>query len=132
MKRAGAVLTLLLVLLCAREVPSADSCVEYAKSELEGKYPRAFGAGATVRGPISVLAIERDERTKIAACSHCPQKPFGYMHAKWEKFKNQIRPGDCIVFFRSDQASWKALAGVEGYVLMRGKKLILEILTRIS
>jgi hypothetical protein len=76
--------------------------------------------------------IEQKQRARNAARSDCPQKPFAYMHTEWQKFKSQLRRGDCIVFFRSNPASWNVLAGVEGYALIRGKKLVLEMLTSMN
>jgi hypothetical protein len=107
----------------------AESCVAYAAAELSVRYPGAFGPGAVVQRPESVRTIEQRERKRIAACTDCPQKPFGYMHADCQRFKSQLRKGDCIVFFHSDRASWKGLAGVKGYALIRRKTLVLEMLT---
>lgn len=101
----------------------------YAKAELEAKYPGAFGSEAVVRGPESVRTIEQREKANMAACADCPQKPFGYNHANWQEFKSQLRKGDCIVFFHSNRASWERLAGVKGYALIRGKRLLFEVVT---
>jgi len=106
--------------------------VDDARVELEAKYLHAFGDGAIIQGPESISAIERTSLVKMAACSYCPQKAFGYMNAEWMKFKDAMRTGDCVVFFRSDRTSWNELKGVEGYGLMRKGKLIVELIVSVS
>jgi len=50
--------------------------------------------------------------------------PFGYMNRFWKDFKRQIKPGDSLVFFRSDRQSWNGLYGREGYALVRRGKVV--------
>ncbi len=114
------------VALSVGSVSRAEDCVRFAKAELE------LDTDAIVGGPMNIAAVEEKSLAEIAACSHCPQKPFGYLNAKWEEFKSEMRPGDCVVFFRSGRTSWNQLMGVEGYALMRGEKLVRKMITGVS
>jgi hypothetical protein len=123
---------LLAVTYAGHMVANAGTCVNDAKAALDAWSPKAFGPEATVKGPMSIETIEREAFSSIARCADCPRKPFGYQHAEWEQFKSLIRMGDCIVFFRSNPASWPALYGVEGYALIRGGKVSRTLLTLVS
>jgi hypothetical protein len=103
--------------LPAVQAHASETCVKDARAALDAQWLVAFGPEATVQGPKSIETIEREARGEIAKCSHCPQKPFGYQHSEWEQFKRVIRAGDCVVFFRSNPASWNGLFGREGYAL---------------
>lgn len=111
---------------------ASETCVEDARAALDAWSPKAFGPQATVQGPKRHETIEREALAEIARCRDCPQKPFGYQQAEWEQFKRLIREGDCVVFFRSNPASWNGLYGVEGYALIKNRKVVRIILTLMS
>jgi len=113
-------------------VAGAHGCVNDAKAALDAWSPKAFGPQATVKGPMSIVTIEREALTTIARCVDCPREPFGYQHAEWEQFKSLIKAGDCVVFFRSNPASWQGLYGVEGYALIRAGKVSRTLVTLVS
>ena len=111
---------------------ASETCVEDAKAALHAWSPKAFGPQATVQGPKRPEAIEREVLAEIAKCRDCPQKPFGHQHAEWEQFKRLIREGDCLVFFRSNPASWHGLYGIEGYALIKNRTVVRMILTLMN
>jgi hypothetical protein len=109
-----------------------ETCLVDARAALDRWSPKAFGDQATVRGPLSIAAIEQEALASSATCIDCPQKPFGYQHSEWQQFKSSIRDGDCIVFFHSNPASWRGLYGSEGYALIRNGSVYRTILTRMN
>jgi len=48
-----------------------------------------------------------------------PEVPFGHVHADWQQFLAQAQRGDTLWHFRSPPQTWQALAGREGYALVR-------------
>lgn len=58
--------------------------------------------------------------------------PFGFIFDEWVQFKNKIRVGDMLWFFRSDQSSWNALAGREGYAIVRNNMIIDIFVTKMN
>lgn len=125
-----------ILLLCgaltAVRAHASDSCVSDAYAALDSQWHTAFGPDAKVEGPGNIETIERKALAEIAKCTHCPQKPFGYQYAQWEQFKRLIQPGDCVVFFRSNPASWKSLSGREGYALIRNGQIVQTLITLMS
>ena len=132
--RIAVVLAGLLVIgLCsAARAQAPRACVKDARAALDALWLAAFGPDATVEGPKTVQEIEREALAEIAKCAHCPQKPFGYQHAEWEQFKRLMRADDCVVFFRSNAASWQGLFGREGYALVRNGRVVQWLLTSLS
>jgi hypothetical protein len=131
------VVLLSLVLLAAASVDAeaaiaSGSCVSDARAALDEDWLAAFGPEATVQGPKSIETIEREELASIERCSQCPQPPFGYQHPEWQEFKGLVRPGDCIVFFRTNPQSWSHGYGSEGYVLVREGRIVRFLLTKIQ
>jgi hypothetical protein len=86
--------------------------------------PNLFGAGSVIRGPLGVTSVEQEGRKAVNDCGHCPQVPFGHMNRYWQDFKRQLKPGDLLVFFRSDTRSWNGLYGREGYAIIRKGKVV--------
>jgi hypothetical protein len=76
--------------------------------------------------------IEGLSRMEISKSPDVPQVPFGYMNEKWQAFKMKYNKGDCLVHFTTSEAAWKRLAGLEGYAILRGKKVIDVFVVRIN
>lgn len=112
--------------------PSAEECVTSARTALEKKYTRTFGPDSTVTGPISIQEAEAEGLRAIKDCSHCPQKPFGYVNHEWLGFVREVTPLDCVVFFRNDPAAWKQLLGAQGYAIIRAGKVHKIFITLVS
>ena len=108
---------LLAGVLSAALAHASESCVRDARAALDAQW---------------LTAIEQEALAEIAKCSHCPQKPFGYQHAEWEQFRHLVRIGDCVVFFRSNPASWQGLFGREGYALVRTGRIVRWLVTVMS
>ena len=51
-------------------------------------------------------------------------RPLDLVPTEWERLKAKMLPGDEIWYFSSDPESWRALAGREGYALVRAGKVI--------
>ena len=59
-------------------------------------------------------------------------KPFGDDNDRWEALKAKIHPGDELWTFCTSKASWAALAGRAGIVLLRDGKVVDKIITMMS
>ena len=120
-----------LVALPDVQAHASEMCVEDARAALEAKLPPgAFGPEAIVTGPKTIETIEQEEFATIVTsnCFDCPAEPFGHQYPEWQRFKALVRPGDCIMFFRSNPYSWDHGFGSEGYVLVRQGRIV-EVLT---
>jgi hypothetical protein len=111
------------VAIVATSAQPTDREAEF-RVALSAWMPRLFGIGSRIRGPLDIATVEREAIEAVSECSTCPQVPFGYMNHFWEKFKREIRPGDSLVFFRSDQQSWKGGYGRDGYAIIRNGKVV--------
>ncbi len=119
----------------------ADPNVPYSDEQVEaiiGKYI-GFGWSFEVRGPLSVIEVEQEALLDILcgiATYHdmksIPRLPFGYINRAWEGFKSEVRAGDLIYYFISDEQSWQALCGTEGYALIRNAEVVAMIVTKLS
>ena len=121
-----------LIALPDAQAQASETCVKEARAALEVDSPAAFGPEAIVEGPKTIATVEREELANIAKCSHCHQTPFGYQYPEWEQFKRLIRPGDCLMFFRSNPYSWAHAFGSEGYVLVREGRIVEILATKIQ
>ena len=73
------------------------------------------------------LAVAIYRGTGGRAWCQCPKVPFGCAHEYWEDMKRMLRPGDALVFFRTDTRSW----GDEGYAIVRRGRVIKVLPTTI-
>ncbi|MEM1081668.1 MAG: hypothetical protein AAGH65_08820, partial [Pseudomonadota bacterium] len=78
-----------------------------------------FDVGVEFEGPLSVEAVEERQMVEVDEGGEIKLLPFGRINSEWEAFKSQIASEDCIFFFRTDEATWQALHGREGYLLVR-------------
>lgn len=111
---------------------ASETCVSDARAALEVDSPGAFGPEAIVQGPKTIETIEREEFATKALCPDCPEKPFGHQYPEWEEFKRLVRPGDCLMFFRSNPHSWDSGFGSEGYVLVRAGRIVRDLATKVQ
>src|SRR5437588_5025256 len=103
------VVAIVAITFIAGAISDADQRQDQLRAALRGWRPDLFGAGSVVRGSLDVAAVEREGLDAVQSCHHCPQVPFGYMNRFWKEFKREIKPGDSLVFFRSDRKSWSGL-----------------------
>jgi hypothetical protein len=82
--------------------------------------------GYTVRGPLSVEQVEKEEMFRIPETGQ--SVPFGYAHEHWVALKAAVRPGDAIYFVSRTQDRFYK----DGHVLVRGGCVIRFILGSIS
>jgi len=91
-----------------------------------------FDEPVEVFGPFSVEEVEQRQMVEIVVDGDRKMVPFGYINESWQDLKAQMLPGDCLFFYRSDDASWEALHGREGYILFRDNAPVDAILTKVS
>jgi hypothetical protein len=61
--------------------------------------------------------------------------PHDLLDEQWLLFKDQMKTGDELWYFRTPPKTWTEyfpLCGMEGYALVRGDKVVAEMLTAIS
>jgi hypothetical protein len=91
-----------------------------------------------VRGPLTVADIEQRELQFILdliaelGIPDWTRVPFRGLEEDWLGFKKQMRAGDLIYYFTTDDIDWRLLTGAEGYVLIREGKVVDMIVTGIS
>jgi hypothetical protein len=100
------------------------------RDAIRASSPEFCGGDMVVRGPLSIRALEEEGLRAVRACAHCPQVPFGSMARKWQKFKQQIRPGDAVVFFHCETKNQRGL--LEGYAIIRDGKVWKTFIAAIS
>jgi hypothetical protein len=119
----------------------AEPNVPYSEEEVTSIIEEFIGLGRSVevRGPLSMAEVEREALVDILCgiaeyhdMRSIPRLPFGYINGAWEELKGEVGPGDFIYFFTSDQESWQALYGIEGYALIRDGEVIGVIVTAMS
>ena len=64
--------------------------------------------------------------------SYFNQSPGSAISSNWEQFKLNLLDGDELWLFRSRPETWAALAGAEGYVIIRLGKPFKAIITKLN
>lgn len=106
--------------------------VDDVKAALARDNPTLSGEGAVITGPHSIEQIEKESLKRMAESKDAPQVPFGFDNARWLKFKALYKEGDIILFFTTNNQTWYDLAGREGYMLIRDKRVIRTYITRMN
>jgi hypothetical protein len=109
----------LLVASPTTQAHGPETCVKDARAALKAESPRAFGTEAIVEGPKTIEMVEREQFAGIA-------------DLEWEEFKRHVRPGDCIIFFRTSPYSWAMSFGSEGYVLVLEGQIVRYLATKFQ
>jgi hypothetical protein len=78
--------------------------------------------------------VEKAEKDHLVTDRRLGSKPvpFGFINARWEKFKAGIRTVDEIWEFESSGESWDKLAGRAGLCIVREGRIIDAIITRMN
>jgi hypothetical protein len=78
--------------------------------------------------------VEKAEKAHLVTDRQLGQKPvpFGFINARWEKFKAGIRIGDELWEFESPGESWVDLSGRAGLCIVRKGRIIDAIITRMN
>jgi hypothetical protein len=89
-----------------------------------------------VRGPLSILDVEQREVLRnldlIAAGIPQLRVPFWAFCDEWRHLVSQIKGGDLIYHFTTDDIDWGLLGGREGYVLIRKGEVVEMIITALN
>ena len=102
-----------------------DPNAPYSKSEIVAAVEAYMDPWYTidVRGPLTVLDVEQRELQfdLETACMFDREVDRNWFTCwdGWLNFKDEIRSGDLMYYFISDEFSWACLCGCEGYVLIR-------------
>ena len=78
--------------------------------------------------------VEKAEQANLVIDRRLGTKPvpFGFINARWEKFKAGIRIEDELWEFESSGESWEKLAGRAGFCIVREGRIIDAIITRMN
>jgi hypothetical protein len=108
--------------LCRENSPSAPATNQVLKDVI----PKGWLKQKTT--------IEKAEQAHMVTNKRLGPKPvpFGFINARWEKFKAGIRPGDELWEFASPDKSWEHLAGRAGLCIVRQGRIIDAIITRMN
>jgi hypothetical protein len=90
-----------------------------------------------VRGPLSMMDVEQrelqlilDDIVKFRSADWI-RLPF-YGWEEWSGFKEQMRTGDLLYYFITDEIDWSLLGGREGYVLIREDAIAAMFITGLN
>jgi hypothetical protein len=147
MKNAVVCLAAMLMCACCREMDDSNSqnsgnavrTNDKVNRLLKEHYP-SFSYTFQARGPLSVaefeqeLIREHDESNRIRERMNDPTVGFAdsEIGRDYVRFKSKYRQGDELYFFESDLRSWTDRRGMQGYVLIRGDRLVDGIVTVIN
>jgi hypothetical protein len=81
-----------------------------------------------IRGPLTVEEVEKE---LIVECVEGVVREM-YGGLAWYKLKAELRHGDELYFYSSDRESWAQLRGSEGYVAIRGNKVLGSFFTALN
>jgi hypothetical protein len=93
---------------------------------------KALGREVIVSNAKGFSELEEDSLKDISKRPEVPQVPFGYSHKEWLEFKQKYQQEDCLVYFITPEKAWKRLAGLEGYAIIRGNKVIAVFILKVS
>ena len=91
-----------------------------------------FDLEVTLSEPQSIQAVEKKETVKIDTENGMKVIPFGRLNAEWNTLKDMHKDGDCLLFIRTRDATWKAFHGWEGYILIRDNEPIFGLITSLN
>jgi hypothetical protein len=93
---------------------------------------KSFDRKVIVSHTKSFSELEEDSLRDISKHPHVPQVPFGYSNEEWLAFKQKYQQQDCLVYFITPEETWKRLAGLEGYAIIRGNEVIAVFVLKVS
>jgi len=120
---------------------SSDPNLPYTNEEAAAIVTRYLGyvmRPVKVRGPLSTVdAEQRDLQLTLDliakfGVSDDIRLPFWWMKEEWSGFKKQMRAGDLLYYFTTDEIDWDLLGGREGYVLIHEGTVVAMILIAVS
>jgi len=115
---------------------TTDSISPERRNEVCELISERFGLGFSVeiKGPLTIAEVENESLENLSKTDRkdIPKVPFGFMNDRWNQFKSKYQEGDELYFFTSDEKSWAALYGRQGYAIVRKNQIINVIVTRLS
>ncbi len=91
-----------------------------------------FDVEVTLSAPLSIEAVEKRETVQINTEKGLKSIPFGRLNSEWNTLKGMYKEGDCLLFIRTSDATWKAFHGREGYILIRDNEPIYGLMTSLN
>jgi hypothetical protein len=85
--------------------------------------PQHFGKGASVQGPVDYAALERQWIDAQKRGFGAGSQVYYNNVAHFERIRKMMRPGDVMVFYRTDDRSWNQT----GWVIIRSGQVIYDI-----
>jgi len=109
----------------------------YAKEQIEAAVLARLGPyELEIRGPLTTLDVEYRElqRDMEHLAAYKPVSPWISVECwdEWQSFKAQMREGDLLYYFITDEISWSLLGGCEGYVLIREGQVAHLLVTALN
>ena len=93
-----------------------------------------------VRGPLTPAEFEKELRESYEEAFELREQLYGQtdesvdsaVGRKCARIKGLSKERDELYFFTSDPRSWSALAGIDGYVLVRKNEIVDMMIRRIN
>lgn len=121
---------------------SSDPNLPYTNEEIAAIVTASFGYApypARVRGPLTIADAEQrdlqlglDRIAQLGIPDLIIRVPLWGLEDDWLGFKKQMRAGDLLYYFTTDEICWAGLVGAEGYVLIREGKIAETIITGLN
>lgn len=96
------------------------------------KIKKLYGQDTECTGPLAIIEIEKKHTVEINNNGKKEKLPFGYLNEDWNKLKTKMMPGDKTFEFKTGPESWHQLSGRKGIIVMRGNKVVGEIITKMN
>lgn len=117
----------------AKEGPGSPSAEERWKEEVKG-----WLRTKTTLEMVEAREVQRfkDENEKSRILGHrvgpIPEKPGGFKHEAWAKFRAHFQSGDEFWIFSSPKDTWNQLAGRAGFAIVRDGEVVDVFVSVIS
>ena len=89
--------------------------------------------GYSISAPLTTDQIEKEALAaweKAGSIGHRPMMRSG--NETWEEFKASLKVGDHLVLMSSPPETWRKLAGLEGYAIIRNGKIVAWVTTAMN
>jgi hypothetical protein len=106
-----------------------SSCNQYRNLTNEEFLKTKFCPSCDFEGPLNIEDVEKEHLVILKRNGREDTVPFGYINKEWKRLKRNYKTGAELYHFRTDKGSWLVLCGQDGYVLIRNKRIIGEIIS---
>jgi hypothetical protein len=109
----------------------------YSKEQIEAVVLARLGPyELEIRGPLTTLDVEYRELQRDMEQQAAFERVSPWISVEcweeWQSFKAQMRKGDLLYYFITDEISWSLLGGREGYVLVREGQVVHLLVTALN